>query len=209
MVPSSVLAPKLWFFWDPSVFWEHFGAKPCQKHGGSPKKQSFGAKALEGTKTTKDKVLEHCVVWQLKTPKLCFFVFLVPSSDLAPNLCCFGDPPCFWQGFTPKCSQNTEGSQKKPSAEYHKNPKNKVLEHWVVWQLKTPELCFFDFFWYPPAFWHQNFVVLGTLHGFGKVLLQNAPKPLGGPKNHNQATGSENLRICDSVILRVCELANC
>ena len=59
------------------------GAKPCQNHGGSQKKQSFDAKTLEGTrKTKKHRVLEHWVVWQLKTPKLCFF--------------CFLDPPALW-----------------------------------------------------------------------------------------------------------------
>ena len=55
---------------------------------------------------------------------------------------------------------------------------------------------------------HQNFGVLVTLHGFGKALLKNVPKTLRGPKKTNQAIGSENLRICDSVTPRICEPAN-
>ena len=43
-------------------------------------------------------------------------------------------------------------------------------------------------FWDPPAFWHFGF--FGTLQGFGKVLLQNAPKTLRGPKKPRRGFGS-------------------
>ena len=87
LVPSSVLAPKLWFYLGPSMVFARFCSKMLPKPWGVPKQQSFGAKAQEGPQKT--------------TPKLCFFL---------------------------------------------------------------------GFFWYPPAFWHQNFSFFGTLHGFGKVF---------------------------------------
>ena len=114
----------------------------------------------------------------------------------------------------PQCCQNLDSSciLLKNFAKTMEGPeKTKVLEHWVAWQLKTLKLCFVWFFsslqrfgtktlfflcsWYPPAFWHQNFGFFGTLHGVGKVLLQNAPTTLRGPKKPNQAMGSANLRF--------------
>ena len=41
----------------------------------------------------------------------------------------------------------------------------------------------FLLFWDPPVFWHQNFGFLGTLHGFGQGLLQNAPNTMTGCEN--------------------------
>ena len=69
--PVCVLAPKLWIFWDLSVSWEHFGAKPCQNHGGSPKKPKFWCQNIGGfQKNQTTKVSGRWVAGQLETPKL-------------------------------------------------------------------------------------------------------------------------------------------
>ena len=123
LVPSCVLAPKLWFFWDLFKVLRAFWSKTLPKPWRVRKKTKFWCQNAGGyKKNKKNKVFEHWVVWQLKTPKLFFFfffffffVFLVPSCVLAPKLWFFWYPPGFWQGFAPKCSQNTERSQKPRS----------------------------------------------------------------------------------------------
>ena len=88
----------------------------------------------------------------------------------------------FWDHFAAKPGPNPQGSQNNQSfgakmlESPQKTQRNKVLEHWVVWQLKTPTLFCFCFFLAPPAFWHQNLGIFGTLHGFGKVFQYNIAK---------------------------------
>ena len=189
-----------WSFWYPPAFWhQNFGffvpsrvlarfcSKMLPKPCGVPKKQSFGAKrGSVPEKTKKNKVLEYWV-WQLKTPKLCFLVFLVPSNVLAPKLWFF----CNLQGFGRVLLQNAPKTLWGPKKTkfwcqnvggYQKKTKNKNLEHWVVWQLKTPKHGFLLFFFGPSSVLPPNLSFFVTLHGFGKVLLQNAPKSLWGPQ---------------------------
>ena len=105
-LPSYPMLQNLFFFFffflffgHPSGFWEHFGAKPCQNHGGYQKSQSFGAKTREGTKKTKkSNVLESSAA---KLPKTLFFVFFWTSSG-------------FWEHFGAKPCQNHGGYQNQP-----------------------------------------------------------------------------------------------
>ena len=64
-----------------------FWSRALPKQWRVQKKQSFGAKTLKGTRTSK------------KTKVYLFF--FVPSSLLAPKLWFFWHPPWFWQGFAP------------------------------------------------------------------------------------------------------------
>ena len=79
----------------------YFTGKPCQNHGGSPKKTKFWCKTLEGPN---------------KTPQKQRFRGLeLPNYPMLWNFVFLGDPPWFWPGFASKCSQNTERSQKAQS----------------------------------------------------------------------------------------------
>ena len=140
--------------------WEHVGAKPCQNHGGPQKKQSFSAKTLECTKKTKSFGVLRCQITQC-SKTLRFLACLVRSSVLAPKLGFFATLP----GFGKVLLQNapkTLRCPKKPkfwcqnAGGYQKNPKN-LLEHWVVWHLKTPNFGLFSF--------------VGTIQRFGPKTL--------------------------------------
>ena len=161
LVPSSVLAPKPWFFWDPSRLWEHFGAKPYQNPGGYQKNQSFGAKTLEGTKK-KFSSLELPPNYPM-LQNFGFLVFLVPSSVLAPKLWCFGTPSRLWEHFGAKPYQNPGGYQKNQS--FGAKTLEGTKKNFRVLSCHQTTQCSktlgFGFFWYLPAFWHQNFGVLG------------------------------------------------
>ena len=212
--PPAFLAPKLLFFWDPSRFWEHFGEKPCQNHGGYQKKQKFWCQNAGGyPKNPKNQSFGALGCLAAQDSKTFFFFcrsFLVPSSVLAP----FGTPQGFGSILEQSLAETMEGTKKQQFWwGTQKTQKTKVLEHWVAWQLKTPRLCFFFRFfvgtlqrfgtktfvflrplkvlrafwsktlpkpWRVPKklkFWCQNDEgYQKNLHGFGKVLLQNAPK---------------------------------
>ena len=98
------------------------------------------------------------------------------------------------QSFGAKTLESTKKLQKKTKFWSPELPNYPMLQNFVFFvpsSVLAPKLWFF-----------------GTLHGFGKVLLQNAFKKLRGPKNPNQAMGSENLRICDSTDLRIVDSGN-
>ena len=122
------------------------------KPSGVHKIQSFGAKMLEGTKKPK-----------LHQPLGFCWALHGVGKILLQNI------PKPWvpknQSFGAKTLEGTKTTQK-----------NKVWEHW---DSKTLSFCSFRC---SPAFWHQYFWFFGTRHGFGKVLLQNAPKTLRGPR---------------------------
>ena len=85
--------------WEPSRFWEHKTLEGTKKN-----KILVPKRWRVPNKTKKNKVLEHWVAWQLKTPKLFFWFLLVFSSVLAPKL------RIFWclHGFGKLCSKMLE-----------------------------------------------------------------------------------------------------
>ena len=177
--PSSVLAPKFWFFW---TF--HGVGKVLLQNAPKilrgPKNQSFGAKALEGPKKQKKQSSGALGSLAAQDSKTLFFVFLGPSSVLAPKFWFFWT----FHGVGKVLLQNAPKILRGPknqsfgakALEGPKNTKkNKVLEHWVVWQLKTPKLCFL-FFWDPPAFWHQSFGFFGPSMVLARFCSKMLPK---------------------------------
>ena len=165
--------PAFWhqnfgFLWYPSRFWEHFGAKPCQNHGGSQKT-----------------MLQNFVV---------LFV-LGPSSVLASKLWFFWDPSRFWEHFGAKPCQNQRGSQKKQSAktlEYpKKNNKNKVLESGAAKLPNAPKLCVFMLFWTLLCFGTKTSFFLELLKVLGAFWSTTLPKPRRVQKN--QSFGAKTL----------------
>ena len=186
LVPSSVLAPKLCFFWDPSWFWEHFGAKPCQNPLRYQKKQSFGAKTLEGKKK-KNKVLEHWVVWQLKAPKLWFSCFFGTLPRFGTKTLFLLGPlkvlGAFWsitlpkpwrvpkkQSFVAKTLQSTKKTKKQSFG---------VLSCQTTRCSKT---MFFIGFFGTPRFGTKTLLLLGPLKVLGAFWSITLPKPWRVPK---------------------------
>ena len=144
----------------------------------------------------KNKVLEHWVIWQLKTPKLCFFWFFGTLQRFGKAL--LQNAPKTLRGakngFGKALFQNAPKTLRGPKKttvlvpkrlRVPKKPKKQsfgALSCQITQCSKT--LFFFFVFWCPPAFWHQDRGFSGTLHGFGKVSLQNALKTLKGTKKN-------------------------
>ena len=127
---------------------------------------------------------------------LVFWFFWYPLALWHQNFGFLGTPHGFGSILEQNLAKTLEGTQKKQS--------------FGVLSCQTTQCSkmFFCFFWTLQRFGTKTLVFFGTLHGFGKAFLQNAPKTLRGPKSPNQAMGSENLRIYDSVILRICAPAS-
>ena len=99
---------KALVFWVPLKVLEAFWSKTLPKPWRVPKKTVLVPKRWMVPKNKKTKV------WSLELPSdpmLQNFAFFGTLHHFGTKTLVFSDPPEFWQGFAPKCSQNTERSQ--------------------------------------------------------------------------------------------------
>ena len=154
------------FFGARPWFWQGFAPKCSQNLEGSPKNKSCGAKTLEDPKKRKQSfgALGSLAAQDSKT--LFFFVFLRPSSVLAPKFF-FGTLHGFGKVLLQNASKTLRGPKKpkfwcQNAGGCQKNQKEQSFGALGSLAAQDSKTLFFSF--------------LGTLHGFGKALHQNAPK---------------------------------
>ena len=141
--PSSVLAPKLWFFWTLRGFGKVVLQNAPKTLRSSKKNEVFVPKHRRVQKSIKTQSFGALGSFAAPDSKTLFLLFFFGYSSVLA-LCFFWDPLWFWQGFAPKCSQNLEGSQKNQSFDANtlEGPKtNKKTKFWSM------------VFWDPPWFW--------------------------------------------------------